>query len=68
MKTFSDRLKELRKSKGLSQKQLADILHTTNSSICDWECERTEPNFEVLVEISEYFNTSTDYLLGKIDY
>jgi transcriptional regulator with XRE-family HTH domain len=68
MKAFSNRLKELRKSKGLSQKELAEILHTTNSSICDWECERTEPNLEMLVEISVYFNITTDYLLGKIDY
>lgn len=54
--------------KGLSQKQLADVLHTTNSSVCDWERERSEPNLETLVSMSVYFNTTTDYLLGKTDY
>jgi transcriptional regulator with XRE-family HTH domain len=68
MKVFSQRLRELRKSKGLNQKQLAEILHTTNSSICDWECGRTEPNLEMLVEIAKYFNAPTDYLLGLTDY
>ncbi len=68
MKVFAQRLKELRKAKGLSQKQLADILHTTNSSVCDWERERAEPNLETLVFISAYFSTTTDYLLGKTDY
>jgi transcriptional regulator with XRE-family HTH domain len=68
MKIFAQRLKELRKSKGLSQKELAAVLHTTNSSICDWECERTEPNLESLVELSVYFNVSTDYLLGQKEY
>lgn len=68
MKIFAQRLKELRKMKGLSQKQLADILHTTNSSVCDWERERSEPNLETLVNMSVYFNTTTDYLLGKTDY
>ncbi len=68
MKIFSQRLRELRKSKDLSQKQLAEILNTTNSSICDWECGRTEPNLETLVAISVYFNTTTDYLLGKSEY
>lgn len=68
MKIFSQRLRELRKCKGLSQKQLAEILNTTNSSVCDWECGRTEPNLETLVAISVYFNTTTDYLLGKSEY
>lgn len=68
MKIFAQRLKELRKNKGLSQQELADILHTTNSSVCDWERERSEPNLETLLAISVFFNTSTDFLLGKTDY
>ena len=68
MKIFSERLKELRKSKNLSQKELAEILNTTNSSICDWECGRTEPNLNTIRQIADYFEVSCDYLLGKSDY
>lgn len=49
MKKFSQRLKELRQAKGISQKELAKTLNTTNSSVCDWECERSEPSIEVLI-------------------
>ncbi len=63
-----ERLKELRKSNGLSQKQLADIIGTTNSSICDWERGRTEPPLETVVKIADYFEVSCDYLLGRTEY
>ncbi len=65
MKIFSERLKELRIEKKLTQKQLAIILNTTNSSVCDWECDRSEPDMETLVKISDYFEVSADFLLGK---
>lgn len=68
MKIFSERLKELRKSNGLSQKQLAVILQTTNSSVSDWERGRTEPHLNLVVQIADYFGVSCDYLLGKTDY
>ncbi len=67
MKIFCERFKELRKTKNLSQKQLAEILRTTNSSICDWECGRSQPDFETLVRIAELFEVSADYLLGLED-
>jgi len=67
MKLFSERLKDLRKIKNLTQKQLAEILRTTNSSICDWECGRSQPDFETLVCIAEFFEVSADYLLGLED-
>ena len=67
MKIFCERFKELRKTKNLSQKQLAEILRTTNSSICDWECGRSQPDFEAWVRIAVYFGVSADYLLGLED-
>ena len=67
MKIFCERFKELRKTKNLSQKQLAEIFETTNSSICDWECGRSQPDFETLVCIAEFFEVSADYLLGLED-
>jgi len=67
MKIFCERLKELRKSKNLSQKQLAEVLKTNNSSICDWECGRSQPDLETLAFTAQYFEVSADYLLGLED-
>lgn len=67
MKIFCERLKELRKNKNLSQKSLATILKTNNSSVCDWECGRTQPDMETLAGIALLFNVSADYLLGLED-
>ena len=64
MKAFCERLKELRRSKGLSQKQLAEILKTNNSSICDWERGRTQPDLQTLVNIAKFFEVTADYVLG----
>lgn len=67
MKNYLIRLKTLRTERKLSQKQLAIDLKTTNSSICDWENGRSEPNIETLINIAKYFNVTTDYLLGLED-
>lgn len=64
MNSFQARLRELRKANNLSQKQLADIVGTNNSSICDWECGRTQPDLDALVKLARYFDVTTDYLLG----
>ena len=67
MDIFRERLKELRKSKNFSQKQLAEILQTNNSSLCDWERGRAEPCLETIVKIAVLFDVTTDYLLGLED-
>jgi len=67
MNIFCLRLKDLRLCKKLSQKKLAEILGTTNSSICDWECGRSEPCFDILTKLALFFDVTTDYLLGLED-
>lgn len=64
MEIFQRRLNELRKASGISQKAFADILQTNNSSICDWERGRSQPDLETLAKIAVYFGVSSDYLLG----
>jgi transcriptional regulator with XRE-family HTH domain len=68
MNKFCERLKELRLEKKLTQKELAKIIQTNNSSICDWECGRAEPNIEMIIKLCNYFDISSDYLLGIIDF
>lgn len=67
MSVFSQRLKELRIEKKMTQKELAIVLKTNNSSICDWECCRAEPCIESILQICHFFDVSADYLLGLED-
>lgn len=65
MAIFAQRLKELRQSKGLSQKALAECLKVSKSSINMYEHDERQPNFETLEIIADFFNCDIDYLLGK---
>ncbi|MCQ6287985.1 MULTISPECIES: helix-turn-helix domain-containing protein [Bacillus cereus group] len=62
---FSQRLKELRKSKKISMRQLGEVLGVKQTSISNWENVGTEPDYTTLVRIANYFDVSTDYLLGN---
>ena len=68
MSKFSERLKELRIDRKLTQKKLAYILQTNNSSICDWECGRSEPSIDMIIKLCTYLETSADYLLGLEEF
>ncbi|MDY4676990.1 MAG: helix-turn-helix transcriptional regulator [Candidatus Borkfalkiaceae bacterium] len=68
MITFGKRLRELRTERKLSQQELAKIIGTNNSSICDWERGRSEPGLEALVKLCQFFDVSSDYLIGMVDY
>jgi len=61
-------LKELRQEKGLSQQKLADALDVLQTAIHNYENENYEPDIATLIKIAQYFDTSIDYLIGKIDY
>ena len=61
------RLKEIRKSKGISQLKLAIDLNTTQNTISRYENGKREPGINELVQIADYFNISIDYLLERTD-
>ncbi len=67
MNTFGEILKSLRKEKGISGRELADILKVHKGSISNWETNRRSPDKEMLNVIAEYFEVSVDYLLGRTD-
>ena len=58
------RIATLRKEKGLSQEELADILNTSRQAISKWERGEAYPDIDNLKDIATYFNVSIDYLLG----
>lgn len=64
---FKDRLKELRKERGLTQEQLADALELSKSAISMYECGRREPDFDMADLFADYFNVDFDYMVGKDD-
>ena len=65
---FSERLVQLRKENGLTQVELAKILNTTQRRISYMESGKVEPDLSTLVLLSNYFEVSTDYLIGIKDY
>ncbi len=68
MTIFAQRLKELRKEKKLSQAEFANILHIKQQSYARYELDTSEPSYEMLVQIANFFEVSTDFLLGLKDY
>ena len=65
MEFFGELLAELRKDKKLSQKELADIFHLVASTISSYEMGVHSPHVDQLAKFADYFNVSTDYLLGR---
>lgn len=61
------RLKLLRKEKGITQKQLADSLGVSLPAIVNYENAQRSPSSAVVTLLSQYFNVSKEYLLGKTD-
>lgn len=64
---FGDKIKELRKEKGLSQKELGDILALGQTTIANYEKNIRFPNPKTLVEIADYFDCSLDELVGRFN-
>ena len=61
--SFSDKLYDLRISKGISQKELADRLGVAQSSINYWEKGQRDPSITIVKKIAEFFGVSLDYLM-----
>ena len=63
---FPKQIKYLRQSRALSQVQLADKLGVKKQSISNWENDNIRPSVEMLEKIADFFDVSTDYLLGRV--
>lgn len=67
MKNFSENLNILLKNNNISQNKLAKILNNSQQSISRYVNGVTEPDIHNLIKIANYFNVTTDYLLGLSD-
>ena len=62
---FGATLRKLRTNRGIRQKELAFILNLSTGTVSNYENGVHCPDFETLCKIADYFNTTTDYLLGR---
>ena len=65
---IGQRLRDLRIQKGLTQQQLADLLHLAKHNISAYERNFNEPPDAIKIAIALYFDVSVDYLLGLTDH
>ena len=64
---FSEKLQELRKNKGLTQDELAEILYVSRTAVSKWESGQSTPDIEKIILLSDLFDVTTDYLLKGIE-
>lgn len=67
MATAAERIKQLRKKKGISQSELAEVIGVKNNTVSTWERGTRKPDFEALNLLSDYFEVSFEYILGSSD-
>ncbi|MCM3598661.1 helix-turn-helix domain-containing protein [Metabacillus idriensis] len=65
---FGERLAILRKSKGLSQYDLAERLGFSRGKLANYEQGSRQPDYDTLIKIADFFEVSTDYLLKGEDF
>lgn len=61
--TLGQRLYEMRKGKGLSQENVAEILGVTRQTVSKWETDQTTPDFDKIIPLCKLYNITTDELL-----
>lgn len=62
-----ERLKQLRKEKKLTQKELANALNIPYRTLLNWELNTRKPSYENMIKMQEFFNVSGAYLRGETD-
>lgn len=65
--TIADRIQSLRKSKGMSQEELADAVGVSRQAVSKWESEQATPDLDKVIIMSDIFDVTTDYLLKGIE-
>lgn len=61
---LGDKLKALRKAKGLTQVQVAERIGVSKAVISSYEVSGRSPSYDILIKLAYLYNVSTDYLLG----
>lgn len=64
VETFAQKLVQARKDAGYSQRQVACLLGISKSTIASYEIGRTQPDIETLGKLADFYEVSTDWLIG----
>ena len=64
---YTKRLRDIREDNDLKQSDVAEIIKKTQQQYSDYESGKRKMSVDVLIELSAYYNVSTDYLLGLSD-
>lgn len=64
---LNENIKILRIARGLNQVEFAKILGVSKQCISNWENDNVMPSIEMLIKIADFFNVTTDFLLGRSD-
>ena len=64
---FGQRIKELRLEHGLTQQGMSEKFYVHRTTVKDWEVRGKEPNYITLCKLAQFFEVTTDYLLGLED-
>lgn len=66
-KLVGERLRYLRKKRGIKVKEMLEILDIPRSTFTSWELGRRTPNDEMLERLAKIYNSNVDFIKGKID-
>ena len=67
MLALNENIKKLRIARGLNQVEFAKILGVSKQGVSNWENDNVMPSIEMLVRIADFFNVTTDYVLGRTE-
>ena len=67
MQIFAERLKSLRESRRIYQKEMAELLSLSLRGYQCYESDESEPKLATLIAIADYYHVSIDYLVGRTD-
>lgn len=67
MTKFTQRLRQLREERGVSQAAVSKVLGVSRFSIYAYEKGKSAPTLDGLVALADYFDVTVDYLLGRTD-
>lgn len=65
---MKNRIEELRRLKHVNQKELGDAIGVAQTTISTWERGTRQPDHECLILLADFFNVSTDYILGRSEH
>ena len=62
---LNENIKKLRMARGLNQVEFARVMGVSKQCVSNWENDNVMPSIEMLIKIADFFNVTTDYILGR---